>query len=154
SAPNAATTIDVSRVKPICFSHGLFLLAVASAAPAESTMPGLEPVYRWANSDGSERFATREQLHLDKRHLTNTAPAFLAVPPGQSWPGVVPVSATELADRFELRRRPLRGQENFTDPFFSALPLEDETVAQMIAGRGEVTATRSSGTDAWFQWEL
>lgn len=137
-----------------CLFHTLLLVAVASAFPAEPTSPGLEPVYRWTISDGSERFATREQLHLDKRNLTNTAPAFLAVPPGQCWPGLVPLFGVELAERFELRRRPLRGQESFTDPIFFAIPLEDETVAPKMAGRWEVTATRSSGNDAWFQWEL
>jgi len=141
-------------VKLPCLFHGLLLIAVASAHPAEPTTPKLEPVYRWTHTDGSERFAAREQLHLDKRKLTNTAPVFLAVPPGQFWPGLVPLFGVELSERFELRRRPLRGQENFTDPIFFALPLEDETVAPKLAGRWEVTATRSSGAEAWFQWEL
>lgn len=134
--------------------HVLLLVAVATALPAEPTAPTTEPVYRWTHSDGSERFATREQLHLDKRHLTNTAPAFLAVAPGKCWPGLVALFEVELAGRFELRRRPLRGQESFTDPVFFALPLEDEPVAAKMAGRWEVTATRGSGSEAWFQWEL
>ena len=141
-------------MKHNCLFQGLILLAAASALPAEPTAPLLEPVYRWTETNGCERFATREQLHLDKRSVTNTPPAFLAVPPGQCWPGLVPLFGVELEERCELRRRPLRGQENFTDPVFFALPLEDETVAPKMAGRWEVTATRGTGTDAWFQWEL
>lgn len=141
-------------MKPTFLLQSLFLVASSSGLSAEPTAPALEPVYRWTIADGSERFATREQLHLDQRKLTNTAPAFLAVPPGQCWPGLVPLFGIELAERFELRRRPLRGQESFTDPIFFALPLEDEPVAPKITGRWEVTATRSSGSEAWFQWEL
>jgi hypothetical protein len=152
--PSPVATTDDSSVKLPSLLHGLFLAVIANGRTGEPTAPALEPVYRWAIADESERFATREQLHLDKRNLTNTPPAFLAVPPGHCWPGLVPVFSVELAGRFELRRRSLRGQENFTDPIFFALPLEDETVAPKIAGRWEVTATRSSGADAWFQWEL
>lgn len=137
-----------------CLFHLLFLAAATIAVPAEPTTPNLEPVYRWTSPDGGERFATREQLPLDKRKLTNTAPAFLAVPPGQFWPGLVPLFDVELAGRFEVRRRPLQGQESFTEPIFFALPLEDESVAPKIAGRWEVTATRRSSNDSWFQWEL
>jgi len=134
--------------------HFAALLSLVGIEGAEPARPALEPVFRWAVADGSERFATRGELTPERRKLTNDSPSFLAVPPGECWPGLVPVFAIELPDRFELRRRPLRGQENFTEPVFFALPLEDETVAPKLAGRWQVTATRSSGNDAWFQWEL
>lgn len=131
------------------------LFAAASVGAAEGPKsPVLEPVYRWTNTDGSERFTVQGELSPGQRHLTNEPPAFLAVPPGEVWPGLVPLFGLERPDRFELRRRALRGQENFTEPLFFALPPEDETVAPRIAGRWEVTATRGDAQDAWFQWEL
>jgi hypothetical protein len=54
----------------------------------------------------------------------------------------VPVFAVEKINRFELRRRPPRGQESYTEPLFFALPLEDEADALAIAGRWEVDAVR------------
>jgi hypothetical protein len=57
-------------------------------------------------------------------------------------PGLVPIFGVEKTNRFELRRRPPRGQEDSTEPLFFALPLADEADAALLAGRWEVEATR------------
>ena len=42
---------------------------------------------------------------------------------GRDWsPGLVPIFAVEKHGRWELRRRPGKGQENFSEPLFLALP--------------------------------
>lgn len=63
------------------------------------------------------------------------------------WPvGLVPVFAVEKAGGWELRRHPGRGQEDFTDPLFFGLPAPDESATALVAGRWEISATRSDGS--------
>jgi hypothetical protein len=66
----------------------------------------------------------------------------------------VPVFAVENASRVELRRRPARGQENFSEPLFFALPGPDEPEASKIAGRWECRATRDERAKSYLAWEL
>lgn len=116
-------------------------------------LPAAEPVFRLKPDRAKQRLVLREQIEVEK--LTNQieGAAFLALPPTNWWPELVPVFGVDKEDSFELRRRPPRGQENFTEPLFFALPLRDEPDAARIAGRWECTAKRD-GTENWFAWEL
>jgi hypothetical protein len=74
---------------------------------------------------------------------------------GQDWrPGLVPLFTVEKEGRHELRRLPGRGQENFSDPLFFALPPEDEPEAKRIAGRWELAASRDDGSKVRAALEL
>ena len=80
--------------------------------------------------------------------------AFLAVV-SSSWPpGLVPLFAIEKNGHFELRRRPLRGQEHLTEPLFFAAPLEEERESAKIAGRWEGVATHLDGGKKYPAFEL
>lgn len=113
-----------------------------------------EPVYRLKPDGGKQRLVLGEQVEGEKLSARIEGVAFLALPPTNWWPGLVPVFGVEREDRFELRRTPPRGQENFTEPLFFALPPEDEPDAARIVGRWECSATREGGTESWFTWEL
>jgi hypothetical protein len=52
----------------------------------------------------------------------------------------------EKTNRFEFRRRPARGREKDSEPFFFALPPSEEIGAVKLAGRWELMATRSGST--------
>ena len=72
-------------------------------------------------------------------------PAFRALRAG-TWPaGLVPVFVVELEGRTQLRRVPLRGRENFTDPLFFALPPDDEPSAGFLAGRWNLVSASAGG---------
>jgi hypothetical protein len=109
-----------------------------------------------APGDGKERFATRGQLEGlgVARDETAVPAAFRAVVSYEWPPGLVAVFLVEKGGRFELRRRPMRGQENSTEPLFFALPPEEEPDAAKLAGgwiceatRGAETAKESLGWD-------
>ncbi len=136
------------------------LLAASASLPAfhaattdDPVLSGVEPVFRLKGKPGEQRLLLREQLANEKLTAQVEDVAFQALPPTNSWPGLVPLFGVERDGRFELRRRPPRGQEAFTDPFFYALPLPDETDAARLAGRWQCTATRN-GSESWFVWEL
>jgi hypothetical protein len=112
----------------------------------------LEPLYRLKAADGKRPFVTRREPGFEKLSLDGVA--FLAVVTNV-WPnGLAPVFAVEKGNRIELRRRPGRGQENFTEPLFFALAPEDEPDATRLAGRWEVQAVRGSGSTEYLAWEL
>ena len=80
--------------------------------------------------------------------------AFLAVV-ASSWPpGLVPLFAIEKDGHFELRRRPLRGQENLTEPLFFAAPLVDERESAKVAGRWDCVATYADGSKKYPGFEV
>lgn len=77
---------------------------------------------------------------------TTNAAVFRAIQ-SPDWPvGLVPVFAVEKGGRWELRRHPGRGQEDFTDPLFFGLPAPEESATAFVAGRWEISATRSDGS--------
>jgi hypothetical protein len=121
---------------------------IASALP---TLP-LEPVYRVKVIDGKERFVTAAEL--DFKQLSLEGVAFFAVITN-AWPtGLVPIFIVEKTNRFELRRRSVRGQENYFEPLFFALPPADEPHATKIAGHWEGQAVRGNGDKDFPAWEL
>jgi hypothetical protein len=125
-------------------------------APTDATSLPLEPVYRLEPGAGSERhyFITRDDVEFAKLQSRIDRVAFRAVVTNV-WPaGLVPVFVVERTNHWELRRRPLRGQEPGAEPIFFALPPEDEPDAVRIAGWWECHATRNDGSKDWPNWEL
>ena len=122
----------------------LFVMVGARAFAAEpmgSVLP-LEPIYQLTVTNGKQRFGSRHDIDLPRAKADIERTAFMAVCTNFWLPGLVPIFAVEKTNRFELRRRPLRGQENYTEPVFFALPLDDEADARAVAGRWEVEALR------------
>jgi hypothetical protein len=111
------------------------------AASELGSLP-LEPVYRLNAVDGSQRFTTRREFDSEKLKSQLESAVFLAVSTNQWFTGLVPVFRVEKTNQFELRRRPLRGQENYSEPLFFALPPEEEPDAAKVAGRWDCHAIR------------
>jgi hypothetical protein len=119
--------------------------------PPSAPLP-LEPIYRVRSAGGRERFATRPEH--DFKDLALEGIAFFAVCTN-SWPtGLVPIFMVERTNRFELRRRPVRGQENDFEPLFFALPPADEPDAAKIAGHWDARAVRGNGDKDFPAWDL
>ncbi len=118
-----------------------------------SGAPHLSPVYR-LKSD--KQLITRNDFDFQKLESQIEAVAFLAVCTNRWPPGMAPIFAVERTNRIELRRRPLRGQENYSEPLFFGLPLEDELEAGKVAGHWEGVAGRSGGTKDYpaFEWAV
>ena len=141
----------------------LFFIAMIPVFPAEKTEPGaqaasamaplrLERIYRMDAANQKRRFATREQIDVKTLPLEDVA--FLAVVTNH-WPtGLVPIFMVEKTNRVELRRRPVRGQENSYEPLFFALPPVDEPDAAKITGRWDCQAVRGNGDKDYPVWEL
>lgn len=135
------------------------LIAIAAVLGAEEMSHAaaglpLEPIYRLKVSNNVQRFTTRLEPEFDRQKPEIEGAAFRAVCTNQWLPGLVPMFLVERRGQIELRRRPLRGQENTTEPLFFALPLEDEADAQRLAGRWECNAIRGNNTRADMGWEL
>jgi hypothetical protein len=84
-------------------------------------------------------------------HIGVTNAQFNAVT-SELWPpGLVPIFVIERKGVTQLRRFPLKGQENISEPLFFGAPLEDEK--PFLGGRWEITATRASERP-FLYWEL
>jgi hypothetical protein len=124
--------------------HFLFLvvpLTGISLLAADSNLP-LTPIFQFKIANGKQRFGSSNDFDYLKVRPQIECPAFMAVYTNVWLPGLVPIFAVEKTNRFELRRRPPRGQEDSTEPLFFALPLDDEPDALAIAGRWDVDAIR------------
>ncbi len=135
----------------ICFTN-----AQPSQAPPERqpTPMGLEPVFRIIQPGDKHRFVTPQDVDFKKLKPRSNGPLFMAVA-GNEWPtGLVPVFAVVKANRVELRRQGLSGEENSTEPLFFALPPEDEPNAAKVAGRWECRAVRATDSTNFLVWEL
>src|SRR5687768_843217 len=89
------------------------LLGVEDPAQAASGL-ALEPIYRLKASNNVQRFTTRLEPEFDKQKSEIEGVAFRAMCTNQWLPGLVPMFMVEKSGQIELRRRPLRGQENTT----------------------------------------
>lgn len=116
--------------------------------PAAEPVPGLTPIYLNTNGPVS-RLTT-----LLEKNQSNPPVAFRAICTNEWWPGLVPVFAVQDEERFELRRRSVRGQENFSGPLFFALPNADEPEAGRVAGRWDIIAIRGDGAKEYLGWEI
>ena len=119
---------------------------------ADIALRGLSPIYQLSSSNGVKNLAGRGEIGKPWPPAQN--PAFYAVCTNQ-WPfGLIPIFAVEKTNRLELRRRWARGQENFSEPLFFALPPGDEPDALRISGRWDCRATRDGASKAYLTWEL
>lgn len=117
-------------------------LVFSDCSRASEALP-LTPVWRekragqvdtWSVGAGRDR-ATKGEVVPEFRAVTSS-----------HWPsGLVPLFAIETEGRVELRRLPMKGRENFTDPLFFALPPDDEPTAGLLAGRWNLTSKSNSG---------
>lgn len=88
---------------------------------------------------------------------TNASPSRLVchvLPAGGWWEGAVPLFAIERKGQMELRRLPLRGQEEQVDPFCFVLPFDDEPETAKVAGRWNVVSRKTDGAVHRLSWEL
>jgi hypothetical protein len=123
---------------------------VSAAAPA----PALVDVVQLTTSSNTLAWITARQTNLPAYRTMTQRPVWLGYV-GDDWPpGLVPIYAIERRGVTELRRRPPRGQENFVDPLFLAVPAAADTNAPAIAGRWQVRATTSGGQRHQLIWEL
>jgi len=136
------------KISALLLGTGLWLTSDVGSA-GESA--GVSPLARLVSPDGSESLVA----------ITAPAPAASASPPAflavvrREWPaGLVPLFPVEKDGRFELRRLPPKGRENFTDPLFFALPRADETNAALLAGRWAIHSTNSSNHKHWLAMDL
>jgi hypothetical protein len=122
------------------------VLALCLPCLGAETESGLQPIYLLTNG------AT---FRLSTEPLPQQASvAFQAICTNQWLPGLVPIFAVQAEERFELRRRPVRGQGGSSEPMFFALPNPDEPEAARIAGRWDCIAIRGDGSKAYLAWEL
>jgi hypothetical protein len=126
--------------------------ADAAGAPRTEHKWRMVPVYE-ASYEGTEKLALAETLAAEGRTITN-APVFYAVSAREWLPGLVPLFAIEKAGQFELRRRPRRAHESFSEPLIFALPLPSEPDAPVIAGHWSIDGVRGDGSKVYLGWEL
>lgn len=133
------------------------LLGWSDCFAAETASVGVFESYHYIppTSGSGARWLRRAEVSAASFANLRLRPLFRAVRPDAWVRGLVPIYSVELDSRTELRRLPGRGQENFSEPRFFALPNEDEPpeVGQ-ITGRWEVSAIRSDKSPATFAWEL
>lgn len=122
--------------------------AVGSDLPvrADGSVPELTAFFRPATTNGVSPFHAAP--------TTGSIAVFRAVATRDWLPGLVPVFTVEKNGLTELRRLPGKGQENFAEPLFFALPAEGDTNAIQLAGRWESAATRSDGSKVHVALEL
>jgi hypothetical protein len=130
------------------FTGAACLHTLAAAEPLR-----LGSLHHATNSDGALRMVTRDDAAARK---WSAGPAAFRAVTSATWPeGLVPVFAVEHDDgRWELRRLPPRGTENYTEPLFFALPGEDEPEAAQITGTWNCAATNAIGTKHFLAFEL
>src|SRR4051794_5140285 len=88
------------------------VLTLSVPCLAADALSGLQPIYLLTNGS-SFRLSTEP---LPKQSTV----AFQAICTNEWLPGLVPVFAVQTEERFELRRRPVRGQEGSSEPMFFA----------------------------------
>ena len=131
----------------------LALLLIARGHAADTSVK-LEPILHVDFAGGRQRLIHWHTLEREKTKGRNIGTAFVAVI-STSWPaGLVPLFAVETENTFELRRLPMRGQENHSEPLFFALPPEDETNAVKICGKWNGLASNSQRSNHSPDWEL
>jgi hypothetical protein len=144
----------------VALRHWLLFLGLlvggAVGLRAAEGVAGSEPItfFEWPAPDGSQRVGDRPALAAAKVNPSAAVAVFRALP-AEEWPqGCTPIFVVEREGRFELRRLPPRGEENFVEPLFAALPPENDGNAARLTGAWQCSATRPGGSDAWFIWHL
>ena len=136
----------ISSHSRVCALWALLLIWVEGSAAAAEPPAGLVPLHRAPTAEGGPPFVLGP--------AAGPVAVFRAVVGQDRRPGLVPLFTVVKEGRHALRRLPGRGQENFSEPLFFALPPEDEPEAARIAGRWELAATRDDGSKVRVAVEL
>lgn len=126
----------------------------ALAGPAAGPSVTLTEIVQTGPRAAPTSWITAQQTNHPAHRLVGQRPVWQAAVAASWLPGWLPVFAVERRGMTELRRRPPRGQENFTEPLFFALPAATETGASDLAGPWHVRATNSNGSTHHLGWEL
>lgn len=134
-----------------------WIFGLTGTVLAAEVNPGaaFETFYRLPTSTGSERLVRGSELAALREGTNGAVALFRVLKPTAWYRGLVPIYPVDIDGRVELRRLPGRGQENFSDPLFFALPPEsDGPEVVRMTGRWEVKAIRGDKSPAQFAWEL
>jgi hypothetical protein len=134
----------------------LVLLVLVPGLISQADPPRFEPVHHLhlAGEGGpGQRLAPASFIKLHGLEAARRDVAFHAYTGGAWPPGLTPLYGTE-AGPVTLRRLPPRGRENFIEPLFFILPLEEEAGAGEVAGRWNCLAASAHGIRSHFAWEL
>ena len=133
ATPGALLSVAVTALFCLCLQE-----AITVSASTNAPAPELQPFHRILR-DGKEEFSSGKHLKGEDQKT----PALFHAVAADAWPpGLAPIFAVEKDGRIELRRRPLTGHENYSEPLFFALAPEDEPEAARITGRWSFKATR------------
>lgn len=106
----------------------------------------LEPFYRVFDNSGKERLLAGTNLNSEKLKSQESTKLFCAVR-SERWPaGLVPVFQVAEGKNFVLKRLPVSGEENSSEPLFFALPLEDDSEATKLCGHWDFRAVQNGST--------
>jgi len=150
-----AVAVTGSMHRPVRSLVVILLLLVTAlfvgAAPGQTV---LTEIFQLATTNNTPAWITARQTNLPAFRELEKRTVWLGFVSDDWPPGLVPIYAVERRGLTELRRRPPRGQENFVDPLFYALPGTSETNAFTIAGRWQVRAIGNDGHRHQLTWEL
>lgn len=132
----------------------LLLLLPCRQLAAEIPQPPFVEIIQVTQTNRSHAWINANQTNLPAFRDLEQRTRWLAVDPSHWRPGLVPIFAVERHGITELRRRPPRGQENFSDPLFLALPAVTETESAALAGRWHVRAEGADSQRHQLTWEL
>ncbi len=136
------------------FELALLLFTAGTASGAESEATPLVEIFEVVSTHQARAWITASQTNLTGFRELEKRPVWRAVV-NESWsPGLIPIFAVERRGITELRRRPPRGQENFCDPLFFAVPPLGETNTADLAGRWQIQAIDDDGHRHRPVWEL
>ena len=133
-----------------CFLALVGWLLMALPAIAEEIRP--RPLWRNPNASVSGQWTVGAPAPVGGQ-TGSAQPVCQVLPPGGWWVGTVPLFAIEQKGQVELRRLPLRGQEEQVDPLCFVLPLEEESEAARVAGRWNVVSRKADGAVHRLSWE-
>ncbi len=141
------------------FAHSLvvilqLLLTTVPDVGAAPEQAGLTEIFQLTTPSNTPAWINARQTNLPAYQGLEKQPAWLGMADDDGRAGLVPIYAIERRGFTELRRRPPRGQENFVEPLFYALPLATETNAAVIAGSWQVRATTAEAQRHQLIWEL
>lgn len=115
--------------------------------PAVADDLRLRPLFRNTNAPVSGQWTVAATSAVPSQRVC------LVLPPVGWWEGAVPLFAVEQKGQMELRRLPLRGQEDQVDPLCFVLPLEEEPESAQVAGRWSVVSRKPDGAVHRLSWE-
>ena len=143
----------ILRKITVLLFHG-FWLGIFPAQVESAVSSGLSQVLLVTLTNGDERLVTPADHDFKKMAALHPRPLFQALVTNAWPPAMLPLFLVEKSNHLELRRLPLRGNENSSEPLFFALPPGIPPDTGTVAGRWEVVAHRADRSRALFGLEL